>query len=740
MNLKRLALHNYKQHADIAVEFDGNIIGVVGPNGSGKSNLLGAVHFAFAGEQPGFKKGDLLKWGEVEGNVTLEFEALNGTKGKITRQLHSNGASFKFGDDSYSGITKVGNALELVLGMDKDLLRQAIFVPQGLIDAILFTDPRVRELSFQRMCGIGDASKIHKKLGEHLSSLQRPPNYDQQIVDKKTEYEGLRQRLNQLKATLDEQRKQRESYPQLTELRASKASFDTSCNIVSQLSTIHDEDVRLTNTNSVHQHTLDGLNIPENITVAQLDAEIEKTQKILRAADEYRAKFVDWENRGKEIIELGNEPELAALPYSNEQVDELQSIARELLAKYNVERGKLNMFTTLKDAITGMDTIVECPLCGSSINDVNALRTRLDGMLTDGENKLKQVSPIAAQQTAKNAELETARCTTENERQANVYQTKHAILVEQYNKADSILKTVEKVEQDIPALQQTLQQLKKQQSDLMRKNVEWLRLTTIIKENQKRLNTLADDANELQRVWADIASRYDELGVDKCIEHFKTKSSEFDRLLDDVQELEQQLSRVTGVTEELENNLNGVGKTIAVLEEERSKQTEYAAALKILTEVRDWFHYSNGPHTLSTSVLAEMTNDINRFLDRFGASFTVLPSDELLGFKCLFHDGRAAPADGPPDALHLSGGQKIQLATSFRFASYCMFANKQGLLSLDEPTIYLDDANIGRFCALVEQIREVAKQMKLQILIATHEKAVTPFFDTVINLDKEQIK
>ena len=76
----------------------------------------------------------------------------------------------------------------------------------------------------------------------------------------------------------------------------------------------------------------------------------------------------------------------------------------------------------------------------------------------------------------------------------------------------------------------------------------------------------------------------------------------------------------------------------------------------------------------------------------------------------------------------------MQLAVSFRFGSYCMFANKLGLLSLDEPTVYLDDANVGRFCNLLERVKEVAQQMNLQVIIATHERAVMPFMDTVIDL------
>ena len=56
-----------------------------------------------------------------------------------------------------------------------------------------------------------------------------------------------------------------------------------------------------------------------------------------------------------------------------------------------------------------------------------------------------------------------------------------------------------------------------------------------------------------------------------------------------------------------------------------------------------------------------------------------------------------------------------------------------------KTTVYLDDANIGRFCTLLEQVKRVAATMDLQILISTHEKSVLPFLDTVIDVGEEQV-
>jgi ABC-type lipoprotein export system ATPase subunit len=64
-----------------------------------------------------------------------------------------------------------------------------------------------------------------------------------------------------------------------------------------------------------------------------------------------------------------------------------------------------------------------------------------------------------------------------------------------------------------------------------------------------------------------------------------------------------------------------------------------------------------------------------------------------------------------------------------------MFAGKLGLLSLDEPTAYLDDSNVDRFGILLTKVKEIARNMNTQVLMATHERAVIPYMDSVIDLN-----
>ena len=74
------------------------------------------------------------------------------------------------------------------------------------------------------------------------------------------------------------------------------------------------------------------------------------------------------------------------------------------------------------------------------------------------------------------------------------------------------------------------------------------------------------------------------------------------------------------------------------------------------------------------------------------------------------------------------------MAFAFHIAIYMRFGGQLGFLSLDEPTAYLDDANIEHMGELLEKVGAVARNKGLQILMATHEKAIMPFLDTKIDL------
>ncbi len=49
MQINRLRLLNFRQHADTEIEFGAGLTGIIGPNGAGKTTLLEAIAWAMYG-------------------------------------------------------------------------------------------------------------------------------------------------------------------------------------------------------------------------------------------------------------------------------------------------------------------------------------------------------------------------------------------------------------------------------------------------------------------------------------------------------------------------------------------------------------------------------------------------------------------------------------------------------------------------------------------------------------------
>jgi len=729
MKLKKLILHNYKQHPHVEQEFTGNVIGIVGRNGSGKSNLLGGLQFAFAGEQPGFNKVDLLRWGESDGYVQVDFDHA-GQPGHIERSLTGSYALFTYGTESYRGISKVGEGIQLHLGLDKDLLKQAIFVRQAEIDSILFEDPRERELAFQKLCGIGDAAKIHKKLGDELVKLSVPPNYDAQIAEGQQRYSEMAERLRQLKDTADAAAAQYAKLPKLASLQGMIMSYTSMLKTLEQyVKTSND----LAQVKARLNELVDYVDAtPENATedIGKLDQQLAELATSIRLGEEYQRRLKAFEDAGKSIMALGDPPTPPTLPFTDAQLVELMQKAEAFNKAYADasanERLYSDLARTLKDK-----PLTECPICGGPIKDLQRIQRKIQ------EYHLQTTNILAVNYAAQHCEAKTKQeqAIASYMEATTRYNAKYAMLIDQFGKTEKAMQSAPKVNQALVELTASAERAQEKRAHLTRLLREVSARQQERKTCEQRIEQLCKEGSSLHTsiLGMEDVSKQLTLGVSTIPGYIQQRIAQLNEQITQLQTLDQQLAQLNGMIRELSNNVQTLETTLKTLENKRATLGPFNAAVKVLTEVRDWFKYDNGPHTLASAVLAEMNQDVNNFLGQFSAPFSVIQGTESLGFKCIFHDGRTMPPE-PPDAYHLSGGQKIMLALSFRLASYCMFASKLGLLSLDEPTVYLDDGSIGAFCTLLQKIKEVAQKMDLQICLATHERAVIPFLDTVVSL------
>jgi DNA repair exonuclease SbcCD ATPase subunit len=412
------------------------------------------------------------------------------------------------------------------------------------------------------------------------------------------------------------------------------------------------------------------------------------------------------------------------------QYEESLKVSRDrekvVTAELNASRGEI---AGLRSTIAGVSQILSvrgeaCPSCGQSIPP--AAREFAQGKvdeLTPQVTALEQALPSV--QTALQSLQQAIRS---NEATLQGLRTQAADLPE----GDAVKDTMEEhnrlavLQQDKVAKESKVQHL----SDRVKagaaaaKAVESLKMRIDVTAEQ--VNGMIDSAMTLmQETNCPLAE------IDEKLKQVRAEAAAN-------RELETTLARIEGRLGQLSTSVNNAEASLSILTEQQDKQSHYRQVMETLKRVREWFHYANGPKKIINNLLEEITAVTNDFLTKFGSPFTVKPDFEKMSFRYQYLDDRVTPEGWAP-AEDLSGGEKIVLAVSFRFASYCMFASRTGFLTLDEPTVYLDDKNIGNFCSMLERMKEVAASMDLQIAISTHERRLYPFFDTVVDLNEETV-
>jgi exonuclease SbcC len=176
MQLHRLALRNFRQHAETDIEFGLGITGIIGPNGAGKTTILEAIAWAFYGTPAARGNRDSIRWAGAQARASVRVEvefSLGAHEFQVRRTLYSAELFQDHAPDpSVVGHQDVSVRIERLLGMTRDEFFSTYFTGQKELAVMASLPPTERAQFLSRVLGYEKLRLAQDRLRETRSGLK----------------------------------------------------------------------------------------------------------------------------------------------------------------------------------------------------------------------------------------------------------------------------------------------------------------------------------------------------------------------------------------------------------------------------------------------------------------------------------------------------------------------------------------------------------------------------------------
>src|SRR5881628_1711436 len=173
MQLLRLRLVNFRQHADTELVFGPGITGIFGPNGSGKTTILEAIAWAIYGVQAVRGDRDSIRRLGAKGRAGVEVELefrLGAHEYRVTRGL-TTAALHQDGQVVANSLKAVTDKLERTLGMTHEEFFNTYFTGQKELAVMAALGKTERAAFLSRVLGYERLREAQERVREVRNAL-----------------------------------------------------------------------------------------------------------------------------------------------------------------------------------------------------------------------------------------------------------------------------------------------------------------------------------------------------------------------------------------------------------------------------------------------------------------------------------------------------------------------------------------------------------------------------------------
>ncbi len=423
MQLKRLRLFNFRQHAETELVLGPGITAIVGPNGSGKTTLLEAISWAFYGNPAarGVKDSIRRHQAPARSQVKVEVDFCLGPhefrveRGLYTAALYQDGRDTPIADHSQEVAARVTR----LLGMSREEFFNTYFTGQKELAVMANMGPTDRARFLSRVLGYAKLKRVQDKLREtrtrlrgEIEGLEKGLADEETLVAERDRWQkaadDARRITDGARATLAEARRQLDAlaptWQAMVQLRESVLAQESERRVVERdVEEAQREHVRLSaalKDATVAHSQLDAM-APDLARAAKLAQEIEALEKQAQQVGRRRALRgqvnevkEQRERLGERLSSLENtEQELEtaqrALKASRSTLKEAEAVEEKartewIRDKQDAETKRQALRDQYRDLSGHRDGIVkagpdgQCPTCTRPLGD--EFETVLDGL------------------------------------------------------------------------------------------------------------------------------------------------------------------------------------------------------------------------------------------------------------------------------------------------------------------------------------------------------------------------
>ncbi len=674
MKIKRITLDNIRSYEHQEITFPEGSVLLSGDIGSGKTSILLGIEFALFGLQPGQKGSSILRNGQVQGGVEIEFEVDNKTivlerTLKKSKSISQDYCSISIdGEKKEISVTELKNKVLELLNYPKEfskkqniLYKFTVYTPQEEMKQIILEDSETRINTLRHVFGIDK----YKKILENASVLIAKVREEKRIKD------AITSNLEQDKLHIETKEKE------LSEKSFSILSFESDLKLKSEKRKLVQEEKE---------------EISRKIEEKRkLQQEIEKT-RFLKSTKEDTIS-----SNSRMVTQLKSQiQELKDLDYDEKEIEKLEKDIYELKLKKQELNEKNIHITSLIHSLNSKNTDNEkvkeklkhlevCPTC------------------------LQEVDPVYKSNVINQMDSDTS---------AN-----NNLIKENTEKKEAIRDQMLKLDYDSSIKEKRIQEIRILKVRLRELEDKQRHLTTLEKTNSALAKDLEMLDNQIDLLKSSVfeLNKYDNLNDEK--------QKELNEALKQEKMAEIKVA-------ELKREIEVFSRQINEMKERVKKTEEIKQQAHYLSDLEEWLSKKFIPIMLvvEKNVFTKLKIEFSKLFSKW---FSMLVSDSFNVRLSEDFTPIIEQQDYEIDYAYLSGGERTAVALAYRLAlnqvinSFLSKIKTRDLVILDEPTDGFSEQQL-------DKMREVLDELNVsQLIIVSHEQKIESFVDNVIKFKKE---